>query len=222
MKKFKNMVAAITLLIGMGVSHASTLSFDNITNNTTVNLSPQLSVVSTAAGAGVEFTFTNNATENIASSITDIYFDLGAYTGLFTSSIISGSSDGVSFDTVVSPSNLPGGNEFNFTSDFGGDSTSPQTLANGVNATGEFVTFLLTLGAGFSYDDYISGVLDGTVRIGMHIQGIGEGSDSYINTPNVVPVPAAGILFATVLLGAGIYGRRKVNTRRRVNAYTRN
>ena len=60
----------------------------------------------------------------------------------------------------------------------------------------------------------------GQFRIGLHLQAIdadciglsGCGdtdSDSYVNTPNVVPVPAAAWLFGTALLGFFATARRK-------------
>lgn len=223
MKIFKGIFALsamLAMILVMSVSHATTLSFENITNNTGTDLSGQISVVSNSVAGGVEFTFTNDV--GIASSITDIYFDLGTNTSLFSDISTVAMSDGVSYDLSPSPSDLPSGNTVGFTSDFGGDSTSPKTSANGVNATGEYITFLLTFGTGFDYNDYLADLINGNFRIGMHIQAIAGincenstdpecGSDSYVNV-NPVPVPAAAWLFGTALFGFFATSRRKNNS----------
>lgn len=232
MKYFKTILAvfsALAVMFVMSAAQATTLSFENITNNTGTDLSAQLSVESASVTGGVEFTFTNRI--GIASSITDIYFDLGANTALFSGHSITVMSTGVSFDLAPRPNDLPGGKTVGFTSDFGGDSTAPKTSANGVDATGEYITFLLTLGAGHDYNDYLAELASGNFRIGMHLQAIAGincdnskdpecGSDSYVSA---VPVPAAGILFASALLGAGALGRRKKKSANTlmVGAFTR-
>ena len=115
---------AMVFIFAASISHATTLTFENITNNSSVQLSEQLSTdVNSVGTTGVEFTFYNNV--GIASSITDIYFDLGTNTGLFTEFSISDQSVGVSFDLTPHPANLPSGETISFYSDFGGDSTVP-------------------------------------------------------------------------------------------------
>ncbi len=199
---------AMVFMFIASVSQATTLTFENITNNSSVQLSEQLTTDVNSVGiTGVEFTFYNNV--GIASSITDVYFDLGTNTGLFSDFSISDQSAGVSFDLTPQPENLPSGETISFYSDFGGDSTVP-TSDNGVNAAGEYITFLGTLGSGFSYENALAAILDGSFRTGVHIQAIegggAEDSDSYVN---VVPVPAAAWLFGTALLGFFATGRRK-------------
>lgn len=204
------------LLFVANTSQAIPLTFENITNNSSVQLADQLAVetsfVDTEAGTGVGFTFYNNV--GIGSSITDIYFDLGSNTNLFTEFSIIDESLGVSFDLTPHPENLPSGQTINFYSDFGGDSTVP-TADNGINATGEYITFLATLGSSFSYDDAMAAILNGSLRTGMHIQAIegggAEDSDSYVNV-NPVPVPAAAWLFGTALFGFFATSRRKKNS----------
>lgn len=217
-KTMTALFAAISMMFVMSVSQAITLSLENITNNNSIDLSSQLLVDVSSVGSGVEFKFTNDV--GIASSITDVYFDLGSNTGLFSTFSIAAQSTGVSYDLSPSPGNLPGGNTIDFTSDFGGDSTAPQTSANGVNATGEFITFLGTLGSGMTYDNFLADLMNGTFRVGLHIQAINDyadcenspnpdcGSDSYVSV-NPVPVPAAAWLFGTALLGFFATTRRK-------------
>ena len=200
-------IVAVIVLFMANVSHATTVSlFTNITNNLSIDLSDQLSVDVSDAGTGVEFTFSNNI--GIGSSMTGIYFDLGANTNLFSGISISEYSSGVEFDTAPIPANLPGGNMIGFTSDFGGDSTTP-TAANGVDNAGEYISFLLTLGSGYSYDNALAAIFDDSLRIGMHMQSIDCvdatgatnddcGSDSYVSA---VPLPAAAWLFGSALIG---------------------
>lgn len=210
LKRVFPVFAALAMMFVMNFSQATTLTFENISNNSTVQLADQLSVDVNSVGTGVAFTFYNNVT--IGSSITDIYFDTGDGADLFSSFAISAESAGVAFDLNPSPNNLPGGNTVGFYSDFGGDSLAP-TSANGVDAAGEYITFLGTLGAGFSYADTLAAIIDGSFRVGMHLQSIDGGgandSDSYIN---VVPVPAAVWLFGTALLGFFVTTLRQKKT----------
>lgn len=211
----KSVATALTLL-GFGLvsqqSFASSYDFTRITNNATVNIASQLLVDVTEATGGALFTFRNNI--GIASSITDIYFDAGSNTGLFSNiAVFSDSGAGVSFDNNPSPSNLPGGNTVGFTSDFGGDAVGSQ--ANGVNTADEWVSFLGVYNTG-SYTGLLSALAAGSFRIGLHVQGIGGiTSDAYVSsTPlsppvSTVPVPAAAWLFASALLGWGAASRRR-------------
>ena len=215
---FKSIMLAVTCFFVTSVSQATLLSVSNITNNTGTDLSSQLLVDYSSVAGGVEFSFTNNI--GIASSITDVYFDLGSNTGLFSGISITGQTAGVSFDLFPSPSDLPGGNTVGFTSDFGADSTSPASQ-NGVDALGEELTILAMLGSGFTYDNFLADLMNGVFRVGLHVQAIAGincensmdkqcGSDSYTNV-SAVPVPAAAWLFGTALIGFfGASRRNKV------------
>ena len=251
MKSLKNISAVFTMLLFMfvmGVSQATTYSFDKISSNNDVDLVPQLSVDVTDVSGGVEFTFWNNVGET--SSVTDIYFDLGldADVLLSSSSVFSsisivadsdgyGSSDYTRADSLVDTTNvdfsdgaktavLPGGNGnvLNFESNY----DAGAKVKKGLNASGEFVTFLAILGNDFSYKDFIDGLSFGTYAIGLKLQAIDgactepsdydtEGkcpndSSTYLTPPNVVPVPAAAWLFGTALFGFAAATRRKKNS----------
>ncbi len=104
---------------------------------------PQYTVEVEDLGSGlVGFKFRNTAA--VASSITDVYFQDGA---LFGNSLIQQSS-GVSFSTPATPANLPGGGSlvppFQTTNNFSADSDNP-TVANGVNASSEWVRIVFQL-----------------------------------------------------------------------------
>src|SRR5690606_4061170 len=104
---------------------------------------------------------------------------------------ISGESAGVDFDSGASPGNLPGGNTAvpAFVADAGFDSEAPVSW-NGINSSTEWLTISGTLLGGIIIDNLFN---DGSFRVGMHVQSIGEGGDSdgYITTPSPVPLPAA-------------------------------
>jgi hypothetical protein len=164
----------------------------------------------------VLFTFKNNV--GIASSITDVYFDDG--TLLAMGQITS--STGVSFTALASPGDLPGHQDVNppfvTTQGFSLDSTSGQdgVKAHGVDAATEWLSVLFTLQGTQTYADTLAALANGSLRIGLHVQAIGAtetfdgGSDSYVNTVSVVPVPGAVLLGFLGLSYAGMRLRRTV------------
>ena len=207
LKIFKHLIV-LQLVFGSAVVIANTYNFSQITSNGNQAVGSQLLVDVTQSGSNVLFTFTN--TSVIASSITDIYFDYGN-TNYFSSVSnntlgAAGDSAGVSFSDGATPPNLPAGNTVGFTADASGDSNSgaPGVSANGVNASTEFVKFLGTTLNGITFGDVLAGLDSGALRLGLHVQSIGTkgGSESFVNTPpNAVPLPTAGWLFGSALVG---------------------
>lgn len=215
--KFKKVTTLVIACLGLAVpvvSQASTTfsNFTNITNNSSIDLSSQLQMDVSASGSDVLFKIFNNV--GVQSSVTAIYFDQGV-ANLLSNVVMNGDSGlGVSFDSSASPANVPGGNTIAFTADWNGDSnakdpTCPKgdssctgTMANGLNAYGEWVSFLGTLSSGTDLDHVLADLSSGSFRVGMHVQAIGTAgqSDSYVSVPPV-PLPAAAWLFGSALLG---------------------
>lgn len=128
----------------------------------------------------------------------------------------SDSRVGVSLDSQAVPANLPGGNAIGFHADFSGDSDTQSiatkgVLNNGVNAVGEWVSFLGPCANASSFDGLIAALAKGQFRIGLHVQGIGLAgtADSYINQRSAVPLPAAAWLFSSALFGFIVFANRR-------------
>jgi hypothetical protein len=203
----KNILARILLSV------SAVVGFDAITaeNASQVAVAEnQLFLDVTDAGAGnVLFLFSNIGP--IASFIAQIYFndDLPLYS---TTAFTITNGTGVSFVQDLDPDALPGGNGFGFgphdTLEFEADADNPAPK-NGVNP-GETLSITLSLLAGLDFDDVLAALTNGLLRVGLHVQGIGEtgGSESVINTPPV-PLPPALPLLLAALGGLGWIARRQ-------------
>jgi hypothetical protein len=172
----------------------------------------------------VLFVFSNSG--DTRSAITQIYFDDGTLFGIDT--VYDGTNvDFEKIDVGETGPNLEGAHTLTPTFEtsigyFAADAESPP-FANGVGNEGESVGILfdldngktfeqliaaINLGFDFDppedpalYDAYLAGWLYNSLRIGIHVQGIGE--DEISQTYILTPVPGAAILG---LLGLGIVG----------------
>ncbi len=204
-----NIIAAV-LIIAMPVTAQVTYSFGNITNNSATDAiigESQMFVDVSDAGSGqVLFTFRNDGPE--ASSITDAYFDDGA---LLSMAGIDNSA-GVQFSPGATPSNLPGGDSitpsFITTAGLSADSDAP-VQSNGVNP-GESLGIKFNLQSGSAYNDVLSGIDDGSLRIGIHVQGFADSySESFVTGGDgAVPAPGAVLLASMGMVCVGWFRRR--------------
>lgn len=218
----RSILLSLTLLGATSVN-AVTYSFEQLLGNSNANVgqsgSDQLKVDITAFNSSTIFTFTNAV--GTPSSITAVYFDDVDNANIFSNisnNILgggSGESIGVNFSDGANPANIPQGNTIGFLADFSGDSANP-SITNGVNASGEFVSFFgLTRIAPNSFDAVIAAINSRDFRIGLSVQSIGGGgADRYElavgGAPSEVPLPAAAWLFGSALLGFAGFKRKNI------------
>ena len=205
-------IVTVAAIVSPMSAKAVSFTFGNIAGGDTVGdgLNGFLSMDVTSQGTGVLFNF-NYATNNVfpKSFISDIHIDVSPTTLLGTPTI--NNTNSVVFNQPANQQNkqLPqGGNGFTTDIYFGNDTGGGNIKAI---QPGE------SLGVFFSnanFDAVISAINTNSLRVGYHVQGIGRGSDSYINssgTPRPVPVP--GLLLGVMAAGA-LGGKRLLKNKK--------
>lgn len=214
--------AAAAGFANAAIADSVNISFTRITSNSSQNVESQFAVTATEVSGNssvVDFIFRNDV--GIASSISEIYFDNGSSSSLFSSgSIVEQIGTQFSYGSA-SPGDLPGGNSMADTFD-----VTPGFLADaqgnpnkGLNGAGELVRFRFTYLGGVTFADVVSALGSDALRIGFHVRAIGEDgeSDSFVSTmmpPGggggpMVPVPSPALLGAAGLGAvAGVRRRR--------------
>lgn len=211
-QKFGTSLALATaVLLSGGAAHA--IGFSCITGNNATQCGigeAQFSATLADLGAGkVSITFANSGPT--ASFIAQVYIDDDASAFASIASITNG--PGTDFETGGSPPNLPGGNTvvpaFSATSRAAAD--HPGTGEDGADP-GESFSLNLSLKAGVTFAAVQSALDGGTIRLGIHGQGLGAGtgglggSEAFVNGGGpAVPEPSAMLLFA---VGALVVARR--------------
>jgi hypothetical protein len=217
-------LTAAALVAASGVQAATVdVGFSRITSNSAENVASQLKVTaapgdqdgnaSGGANAWVTFFFTNAV--GVASSISEIYFDDGTILGQV--SVVDSFGGYTDFaGGGASPGNLPGGETvtpvFEATAAFSADAVG--NPSKGVDAADDILAIVYSLQGSLDFDDLVNTLLDGSLRIGLHLRSIGvaEDSDSFISsriTVTPVPLPAALPLFGTGLALLGLLGWRR-------------
>jgi len=200
------LVGWIVLLLIASPAQATLFGFYNITSSEVSIGEAQLFVDVVDFGSGqISFTFKNIGPE--ASAIARVYFDdsLQLFTSLLT---IDSSAPGVSFSANAKPPNLPAGNTVGFQQVFSAGA-DPAPSKNGINPD-EYLLMVFALGDGLTFDNVISALTTGDLRIGLHaIAFANDGGGSFINNKTPVPIPASLLLLASGLFSLDVY-RRKV------------
>ena len=205
---------ALTVCCGAALGAFVDIGFVRIEpHNSLSNPATQLHCVLSDVSPGeVSFRFTN--TVGIASSISEVYFDDGTLLGI--SRIIQ---QGCTFTGGgANPGNLPGGQNlaipFHATQQFSADAQG--NPRNGIDAAGEFLEMHFLLINNRSFDDTVQALMNGSLRIGLHLRAIGPqaDSDSFVNNPtDVVGLPQGAVLGmgGMALVGAwGAFRRRRM------------
>jgi hypothetical protein len=148
------------------------------------------------------------------SIIADVYLDDDANAITSIASVQNGA--GVDFAVGASPGNLPGGNNvspaFSATLGLTADANAP--TGTGGNGADPGESFSLVLNLSGSFADLEAAVNAGTLRLGIHGQGLGSstaGSESFVSNgrENPVPEPTAALLFAAGALAVAGRARRR-------------
>jgi len=210
-------LAAVLLVGGVGAAKAETYTFSQLIGSSSTEPTDQFTMVATQSGTdAISFTFYNNVGET--SSITDIYVT-GTDGLLLTPGEITDQSAGVDFSVGADPANLPVGTSYDFYATAGADS-NPPVWENGINQTGEYVTWTFALASGVTYDDVIAAINSGELSIGLRAPGYSGGSASFINTCSIagcstspsidtaaIPLPASLWLMLGAMGGLALLSR---------------
>ncbi|HPS54719.1 MAG TPA: hypothetical protein PLP05_03895 [Sedimentisphaerales bacterium] len=208
MKSLKQKISCLILvfLFSSIVCANFTYNFECITNNSAYNAGCGVSTlginISDAGNSQAVLTFLNSGSGN-SGVIEEIFFE--DISGLMSFSKFEAFEKGVKFVFNSKKMNLPGGDEpeVDFTESYGFYASKPSPK-NGLGL-GETLSIVFKCG---DFEDIISGIENGELRIGLHVISFGDGgSESFVNkTPPAVPVPGA---IALAFVGIAVVLRAK-------------
>jgi PEP-CTERM motif len=208
--------AALAAAVLLAASHSSALNFTCISASDAECLVGEAqfsATVSDLGGGQALLTFSNTGPD--PSIIADVYLDDDASVIMSIASIQNGT--GVEFAVGASPGNLPGGNNaspaFSATAGLTADANAP--TGTGKNGADPGESFSLVLNLTGSFADVEAAIDGGTLRFGIHGQGLGRtgGSKSFVSGPGdpgrPVPEPGAALLFGAGALTIARRVRRR-------------
>jgi hypothetical protein len=200
---------SVAMMIGSAASANVTFGFDCVSDNIAADCGiaesaflMDLSDASTASEDKVLFTFRNVGPGQV--TMTNIWWDWAV--PLVFDAFVPGGS-GVDYRAAnPMPGTFPAGNNADpdFVADYGVE-PEPPPVGNGIGED-EF------LGVRFfgSYATVLSALRDSSLRVGVKAQDfVGPGSESLVNRPAPIPLPAAGWLLLAGIGGLAASRRMK-------------
>jgi hypothetical protein len=192
-------VAGVAALSAVSAAPASAFSFGNIVGGDTVGdayVNDFSFDVTDGGSNNVLFKIANNNTSVAGIFIGSVYFDTGSNTNLLSALGVNSSNTGTVNFQDNGTANMA--QSANITSAWSTDFSATKTggASNGVQ-TGE----ILGLSFAGNYNNVISALNAGTLRLGLHVQGINGGSDTFLSsssgntqdTPEPLTMLAAGV-----------------------------
>ena len=202
---------ALVITTGLSMTSLPAQNLDFLAFETEGARAADIEEISLAAhlldtGTGVEIRIANTSTPGDAwvtryvPTITTLFFeDAGGL--LIAPSFNAAGSIGIINYTLQAGGNLPGGNNIGFDTLFAFKSARPPVV-NGVDPN-ETASFLFE---GSSYVDVMAALNSGDIRIGAHVQQIGECAEDSASFVTQVPEPGTTLL---ALLGTLLVLRRR-------------
>lgn len=219
-------LATVVIISAPLASNAAAFNFNNIFTNTGApadavgdSLAPFLQMdVTSASGGGVlfKFNFLDNNTSFATAFIRTVYIDTStSILGTTGIDVNSDNTGNVDFTGGLGNDNLPQGNNLDpdFATAYAFNRVSGAGNAKAIQKTES----LGVLFANADFNNVISAINGGILRVGYHVQGIGSGSDSFVNaTGTPTPVPVPGFLLGVVAAGA-LGGSRLLKNKKQVS-----